>query len=84
MVFSEVVLRQGRGTQVRFLLAAGGLLLVASLVLSMVSRLSSRMTGSRCPRCGKPVPQGHTYCPDHLKEAVNRYRDDQRQKGDPG
>ena len=84
MVFSEVILHQSRGSQVRFLLIAGGALLAASLVLSMASRLSSRMMGSRCPRCGKPVQQGHTYCPDHLKEAVNRYRDDQRQKGDLG
>jgi len=84
MVLSEMVFKESRGGQVRILLAAGALLLVTSLVLSMVFRVSTKMTGKKCPRCGKPVQQGHIYCPDHLKEVVNRSRDDQRQKGDLG
>ena len=84
MGISEMVLHEKKFGQVRFLLVVGGILLVVSLVLSMVFRVSDRMTGARCPRCGKPVQQGHTYCQDHLKEVVNRTRDDQRQKGDLG
>ena len=84
MVLSEMVFKESRGTQVRLLLACAAVLLVASIVLSMVFSVSSKMTGKRCPRCGKPVQQGHIYCSDHLKEVVNRSRDDQRQKGDLG
>jgi hypothetical protein len=84
MGISEMVFHEKRFSQVRFLLAVGALLLIASLILSMVFRVSSKITGSRCPRCGKPVQQGHIYCQDHLKEVVNRSRDDQRQKGDLG
>jgi hypothetical protein len=84
MGISEMVLHEKRFNQVRFLLAAAGLCLVASLVLSMVFRVSDKMTGAKCPRCGKPVQQGHTYCQDHLREVVNRTRDDHRQRGDLG
>ena len=84
MVLSEVVLGEGRGSQVRFLLGTGVALLAASLAVSMISRVSSKMAGKRCPRCGKPVQQGHTYCADHMKEAVNQFRDAQRKKGDLG
>ncbi|MCI0409451.1 MAG: hypothetical protein L0191_12980 [Acidobacteria bacterium] len=84
MVASEMIFHENRVSQVRLLLGAGALLLVTSLLLSMALRLSNKVTGSRCPRCGKPVQQGHIYCQDHLKEVVNRSRDDQRQKGDLG
>ena len=84
MVVSEMIFRESRVAQVRFLLGVGGVLLAASLILSMALGVSSKMKGSKCPRCGKPVQQGHTYCQDHLKEAVDRYRDDQRQKGNLG
>ena len=84
MVLSEMVFKESRGNQVRLLLAAGAVLLVVSFVLSMAFSVSDKMTGKRCPRCGKPVQQGHIYCSDHLKEVVNRSRDDQRKKGDLG
>ncbi|MCI0659186.1 MAG: hypothetical protein L0170_19200 [Acidobacteria bacterium] len=84
MVASEMIFHESRVSQVRLLLGAGVLLLVTSLLLSMVLRVSNKVTGRRCLRCGKPVQQGHIYCQDHLKEVVNRSRDDQRQKGDLG
>lgn len=84
MGISEMVFHEQRFTQVRALLGIGVVLVIASVVLSMVFRVSNKMTGAKCPRCGKPVQQGHTYCQDHLKEVVNRSRDDQRQKGDLG
>jgi uncharacterized membrane protein len=84
MVTSEMVFQESRGSQVRLMLGAGVVLLAASVVVSLATRVSSKVSGRKCPRCGKPVQQGHIYCQDHLKEAVNRFRDDQRKKGDLG
>lgn len=84
MVVAELVLRESRGEQVRLLLVIGVLLLAASLVLSLMGRVSARVAGRRCRRCSKPVQHGHLYCSDHLKEAVNEFRDHHRQKGDGG
>jgi hypothetical protein len=84
MVLSEVVFHQSHGSQVRLMLGAGVALLAASLILSIVTRVTSKMSGRKCPRCGRPVQQGHTYCQDHLKETVNQFRDAQRKKGDLG
>jgi len=81
MSISEVVLKQSHGAQVRGMILAGAGLLAISIVLSMFSRAAERLGGRRCPRCGKPVAHGHIYCSDHLKEAVNQFRDSQRQKG---
>lgn len=82
MVIAELVLHESRGGQVRLLLVGGALLLVLSLVVSMAGRVTARAVGRRCPRCGKAVQKGHIYCADHLKEAVNQFRDSQRQKGE--
>jgi predicted nucleic acid-binding Zn ribbon protein len=84
MAVAEIFLQQSRGGQVRLLLFGGVSLLVLSLVLSISGRVSARVAGRRCPRCGKPVSKGHIYCADHLKEAVNQFRDDQRRKGEGG
>jgi drug/metabolite transporter (DMT)-like permease len=84
MVTSEMVFHESRGSQVRLMLGAGVACLAASVIVSLATRVSSRVSTRKCPRCGKPVQQGHIYCQDHLKEAVNRFRDDQRQKGDLG
>jgi predicted nucleic acid-binding Zn ribbon protein len=81
MSISEVVLKESHGAQVRAMILSGVGLLVVSIVLSMFGRVSARLAGRRCPRCGKPVAHGHIYCSDHLKEAVNQFRDSQRQKG---
>lgn len=84
MVVAELVLHEGRGSQVRLLLVGGVLFLAASLVLSMMGHVSAKVASRKCRRCGKPVQHGHIYCSDHLKEAVNEFRDHQRQKGDGG
>ena len=84
MVVAELVLREGRGQQVRLLLVAGVVFLAASLALSLMGRVSARVAGRHCRRCSKPVQHGHLYCSDHLKEAVNEFRDHHRQKGDGG
>jgi predicted nucleic acid-binding Zn ribbon protein len=84
MAVAEIVLHQPRGGQVRLLLIAGVLMLILSVVLSISGQVSAKVAGRRCPRCGKPVSKGHIYCADHLKEAVNQFRDDQRRKGERG
>ncbi len=82
MVIAELVLHESRGDQVRLLLLSGVVLLAISLALSLMGRVSARVVGKRCRRCGKPVQHGHLYCSDHLKEAVNEFRDHHRQKGE--
>ena len=65
----------------RILLAAAAVCLLGGLVMSIVSRARSGISGPTCPRCGRRVARGRVYCDDHLKETINRYRDEQRQKG---
>ena len=84
MVVAELVLHESQGANVRLLLVGGVLLLVVSVVLSVMGRVSAKVSGRRCRRCTKPVQHGHLYCSDHLKEAVNEFRDHQRQKGEGG
>jgi len=66
----------------RILLGAGVLSLVAALVLSIVTRARSGIRAPSCPTCGRRVARGRVYCEDHLVETINRYRDEQRQKGE--
>jgi hypothetical protein len=66
---------------VRTLLVAAAACLVGGLVLSIAIRARSGFTGPTCPRCGRRVTRGRVYCDDHLKETINRYRDEQHQKG---
>jgi predicted nucleic acid-binding Zn ribbon protein len=49
--------------------------------MSLLSRAHSGITVPTCPRCGRKVARGRVYCDDHLKETINRYRDEQREKG---
>jgi uncharacterized paraquat-inducible protein A len=62
-------------------LAAGAACLACGFVVSMVSRAKSGMTAPTCPRCGRRVARGRVYCEDHLVETINRYRDQEREKG---
>lgn len=64
------------------ILGLAGACLVAGLVVSLATRAKSGLTANTCPRCGKRVARGRVYCEDHLVEAINRYRDEQRQKGE--
>jgi len=84
MVVAELVLKESHGARVRMMLLMGVLFLAISLAFTVFGRVSAKMAGRRCPRCGKPVLHGHIYCTDHLKEAVNQFRDDQARKGDRG
>jgi len=84
MVVADLVFHEGRGEQVRLLLMGGAALLAVSLLLSLTGRVQAKVAGKHCPRCGKPVSRGQIYCPDHLKEAVNQFRDSQHHKGEGG
>jgi hypothetical protein len=84
MVVAELVLHQSSGAHVRLVLLAGVVSLAGSLIFSILGRVSAKVASGRCRRCGKPVQPGHVYCSDHFKDAVNEYRDHQRQKGDGG
>lgn len=66
----------------QMILGLAGACLVAGLLLAVVVRAKTGLTASTCPRCGKRVARGRVYCEDHLVEAINRYRDEQRQKGE--
>ena len=83
MVIAELVLHEDGGW-VKPILLAGVVFLAVSLALTIMGRVSAKVSSRRCRRCGKPVQPGHIYCSDHLKEAVNEFRDHQRQKGDGG
>lgn len=82
MVVAELVFHENGGGRVRFFLMAGVVSFLLSLVFSLAGRVTAKVAGRRCPRCGRPVAHGHIYCADHLKEAVNQFRDNQRQKGE--
>ena len=65
----------------RTVLGAGGVCLVAALVVSTATRAKSSISAPSCPTCRKRVARGRVYCEDHLVETINRYRDEQRHKG---
>lgn len=65
----------------RIVLAAGAASLVGGLVASLVARARSGITAPACPRCGRRVARGRVYCEDHLVETINRYRDQERERG---
>ena len=65
----------------RMVLGAAAVCLLGGLVFSIVSRAKSGISFPTCPRCGRRVARGRVYCDDHLKETINRYRDEQHQKG---
>jgi hypothetical protein len=65
----------------RTILGAAAVCLLGGLLMSLLSRAHSGITVPTCPRCGRKVARGRVYCDDHLKETINRYRDEQREKG---
>ena len=60
-------------------LEAGMVALAAALVLRIVSPIAKAVGTGRCAVCGNPTERGHTYCLDHMQEAVNAYRDRTRE-----
>ena len=63
------------------LLSAGGIAFAAGFVLWILGRGAAGLAARGCQRCGRRVPRGRVYCDDHMKEAINEYRDGQRREG---
>lgn len=57
---------------------AGALLLAAGVLLAILSPISRAVRSGRCVRCGAPTERGQAYCLDHMREALNEYRDQTR------
>jgi hypothetical protein len=81
LVLFEAFLGGADGRLFRMVLAAAAVCFVGGLVTSIVFRAKSGMQSPTCPTCGKRVARGREYCKDHLVETINRYRDQERQKG---
>lgn len=64
----------------RLLLLVGGIGLGAGAVLGILGRGAAGIAGRSCPRCGRRVARGRLYCEAHLQEAINEYRDRQRER----
>jgi hypothetical protein len=62
------------------LLGAGGAAVAAGLVVWMLGRGVAGLAGRSCPRCGRRVARGRVYCDEHLREAVNEFRDQERER----
>jgi len=60
------------------LLKAGVLCLAGGVALALLAPLGRVVRMSRCVRCGRTIEKGQTYCHDHLKNAVQEFRDHNR------
>lgn len=59
-------------------LQAGGIALVAGIGLSLLAPFGKMATQGRCVRCGTRIEKNQTYCHDHLKNAVQEFKDQTR------
>jgi hypothetical protein len=69
------------GRLFRTVLGAAAVCLLGGLVASLAVKARSGITARSCPTCGRKVSRGRVYCEDHLAETINRYRDQERNKG---
>jgi hypothetical protein len=60
---------------VRPLVGSAAALLGLGVVLALLEPLVRSLGQGRCCRCGSRIERGQTYCPDHLQQSVNEYRD---------
>jgi hypothetical protein len=81
LVLFEALWGGADGRLFRVVLAAATVCFVGGLVTTVVFRAKSGIKFPTCPTCGKRVTHGRVYCEDHLVETINRYRDQERQKG---
>ena len=65
----------------RTVLGAGAACLAGGGVLRLMARARAGIVARSCPRCGRRVARGRVYCEDHRAEAINEYRDRERQRG---
>ena len=81
LVLFEAFWGGAKGSLFRTVLGAAAVCFAAGLVTSLATRAKSGLQTATCPTCGKRVLRGRVYCEDHLVETINRYRDQERQKG---
>jgi len=62
----------------RPLLQAGLASLAVGILFTLLAPLGRVLRSSRCVRCARKIEKGQTYCHDHLKTAVQEYRDKHR------
>lgn len=62
------------------LMMASGVSLAAGVVAWAAGRVTAGLAGRSCPRCRKRVAPGRVYCEEHLRDAINEYRDRQRER----
>ena len=69
-----------RHVDVWFLPAAqvGAIALAVGLALSLLAPFRRMVRRGRCVRCGVSIEKNQTYCHDHLKNAVQEFRDHTR------
>ncbi|MBD3866601.1 MAG: hypothetical protein IFK94_00605 [Acidobacteria bacterium] len=56
-------------------LLAGAVCFGGGLFLTVATPFTRWLAGTRCVRCRQRIERGQTYCMDHLREALNEYRD---------
>jgi hypothetical protein len=64
-------------------LQAGGIVFLGGLALSLLAPFGRMVRRGRCVRCGKSIEKSQTYCHDHLKNAVQEFRDHARDLNPP-
>jgi len=57
---------------------AGVITLAAALALLLLAPFGRMVRQGRCARCGVSIEKNQTYCHDHLKNAVQEFRDHNR------
>ena len=62
-------------------LLAAAVCVAGGFLFGLGSKARSGITAKSCPKCGRRVARGKMFCDDHLVETINRYRDEQRDKG---
>jgi len=57
---------------------AGVIAFAVGLALSLLAPFGRMVRQGRCVRCGVTIEKNQTYCHDHLKNAVQEFRDHTR------
>lgn len=57
----------------------GAVLFACGVTLALLTPIGRLLAQKRCARCGRRIERGQTYCIDHLRAAVNEYRDQTRE-----
>ena len=65
----------------RYVLWGGGIFIAGGVLAWLVGRAAAGVAGRTCARCERRVTRGRMYCEDHFQETIDRYRDQERQKG---